>query len=54
MSFKRKMKRQIARNEMKEYGYKRLNKKRMNPRTQEKASMFSMNWRYILGKKGID
>ena len=54
MSFKRKMKRQIARNEMQKHGYKRLNKKRKNPQTQEKASMFSLNWRYILGKEGIE
>lgn len=51
MSFKRKMKRQITRNELKEHGYKRLNKKRNNPLTQEKASMFSLNWRYF-GKDG--
>lgn len=54
MSFKRKMKRQLARNSMQRSGYKRLNKKRKNPQTQEKASMFAMNWRYILGKDGIE
>ena len=52
MSFRRKMKRQIARNHMNELGYKRLNKKRNF--NGNKTSTYALNWRYILGKEGIE